>query len=143
MRTEKALDKNNLKLRYLLWLYKTTKEELDRINRNFTQLQVDEFMFKILSANLKSIPKPQGRPYKRYLRDFSNYISDKRRAGLGLKFDKSGQTNPSYRFLKDKLSSIEKAIKRFLGQKKLKEIKSLYHQEMLRRILEERQHKKV
>ena len=40
----------NLIKRYLVWCYKTTKEELDKIDRYFTQLIADEFILKQLKG---------------------------------------------------------------------------------------------
>ncbi len=134
-------DKNNLKTRYLLWLYKTAKEELERIDRKFTQIEIDEFMLNKLKIALKSMPSPPKNTCRKLLKEFSGYIANKKKVALELKFDKSGNTKLAYKFLSLKLSSIESAVKQFLGQGKLREIKKLYHQEMLRRILEERQHK--
>jgi len=49
-------DGKTLTKRYLLWCYKTTKEQLDWIDRKFTQIQVDRYTLKCLlkSKDLKS-----------------------------------------------------------------------------------------
>ena len=39
-------DEKNLRIRYLTWLYKTTKEAFDCYERKFTQLEIDEFILK-------------------------------------------------------------------------------------------------
>ena len=38
----------NLKKRYLIWLYKETKEALDRVDRKFTQIEIDKFILEEL-----------------------------------------------------------------------------------------------
>ncbi len=132
MISHKISGNKNLKIRYLLWLYKTTKEELERIDRKFTQLEIDEFMLRKLKKRKTA---------EKYLNEFKNYIGNKRKDALNLKFDKAGNLSPKYQFLSLKLSTIESAVKKFFDKKRLNEIKSLYCQEMIKRILEERQHK--
>lgn len=50
------LNTKKLKTRYLVWLYKTTKERLDRIDRKFTQLEVDRFILRELEKDLRQFP---------------------------------------------------------------------------------------
>lgn len=134
-------DIKNLKTRYLIWLYKTTKEELDRIDRKFTQLEVDGVIFNKLKPAFNKLPKSQKEAYKKYLADWSGYIKNKKIDAEQLKFEKTGEIKPNYLFLRIKLSAIESAIKKLIGRSQLNQIRLLYHQEMLKRILEERQHK--
>ncbi|MDD3375550.1 MAG: hypothetical protein PHY73_07520 [Candidatus Omnitrophica bacterium] len=126
---------NNLKKRYLLWCYKTTKEQLDWVDRKFTQLEVDRYVLKSLlkSKDLKSHPKVD---------EFISYIEAKEKRGLKEKFldAKSKKLKPEYVYLKSRLFAIEKAIVHFCGAKALKEIDALYESEMTRRILEARDH---
>lgn len=127
-------EERNLVHRYLLWCYKTTKEELDRIDRKFTQLAADRFVLNELRKN-KKLPTKN-------LHDFESYITNKERDALAQKFTDSKHTrlNPDYVFFKSRLAAIEKSIVYFLGQSQLRVIKSLYEQEMIRRVLESREH---
>ena len=45
---------NKLVKRYLIWCFKTTKEDLDRINRYFTQSTVDQFLLKALKEDAEA-----------------------------------------------------------------------------------------
>ena len=45
-----AKEIKNLKKRYLIWFYKTAKEALDKIERKFTQTEIDKFILKELKA---------------------------------------------------------------------------------------------
>lgn len=137
----KDSDRINLKTRYLIWLYKTAKEELDRIDRKFTQPEVDKFIYDELNSSLNAVSNAQKALYKKLLDEFSNYIKNKENGAFQLKFEKSSVERPHYIFLKNKINAIEKAIIKFHGRGKLNQIKLLYHQEMIKRIWEEKQHK--
>lgn len=128
-------DTRNLKKRYLIWLYKTTKESLDRIERKFTQLEIDRFILKEL------IKQDKSKRVQRFIDEFKSYIENKEKDALNLKYQ-GKELNPDYYFLTLKLKAVEKAILKELGSVALKEIKDLYEQEMMRRILEERQEKR-
>lgn len=129
-----ALDIKNLKTRYLIWCYKTTKESLDKIERKFTQLEIDKFILKELKASGKSAD------IERYIAEFEVYIQNKEKEGLKLKFE-GKKIRPEYRFLCLKLDAIEKAIVKEYGLETLLEIKDAYEKEMTGRILQERQQK--
>lgn len=124
-------DIKNLKKRYLLWLYKTTKEAVEKIERKFTQLEIDKFIIK----EIKRHGKDKG--LEKLIREYSEYIENKEKEGINLKFER-GALRPDYKFLVLKLKAIEKAIVRESGNTGLRKIKDNYNQEMLRRILEER-----
>lgn len=126
------IDKKNLKKRYLVWFYKTTKEAFDKIERKFTQLEIDAFV-------LKGLKKEKNRKIENLTDGFEAYIKKKEAEGLSLKFDKEN-LRPEYEFLSLKLKAIEKAIKQELGDKALKEIKFLYEEEMTERILKSTEH---
>ena len=128
--------------RYLVWCYKTTKEELDRIDRKFTQLMVDRFMLQKLMSAPVPLPKDRRGQYQKIADDFKEYVSHKERDAASLKFTigKKKVLTPHYVYLKNRLSAIEKAILHFLGKKELGFIKSLYENEMTKRILEAREH---
>lgn len=127
-------DLKNLKKRYLIWLYKTTKEALDKTERKFTQLEIDKFMLKELNRLDKSGKARQ------FIADFSVYIQNKEKDGLSLKYD-GKELKPEYYFLVLKLKAIEKAITKEFDKSTLKEIKSLYEKEMTERILKSTEHK--
>lgn len=127
-------DLKNLKKRYLIWFYKTTKEALDKIERKFTQVEIDRF---ILSEIKKGDKHNQ---LKKFLDEFKAYIQNKEKEGIDLKFREQG-TKPEYLFLDLKLKAIEKTIIKELGKAALEKIKDSYEQEMIQRILGERQQK--
>lgn len=124
-------DKKDLEKRYLAWLYKTTKEAFDRIERKFTQLEIDRFILKEL------IKSDKDKKARRFIEEFNEYIRSKEKEAIHLKY-KNKDLKPDYRFLALKLRAIEKAITRKLGKAELRKIKDIYTQEMLRRIIEER-----
>lgn len=125
----------NLKKRYLIWLYKTTKEPLDRIERKFTQLDIDRFILR----ELKRADKEQR--LAKFIAKFEEYIQNKEKEGLNLKYD-AKQLKTDYQFLVLKLKAIENAIVKELGKDALIEIKALYERKMIERIMQERQEKR-
>ena len=127
-------DIKNLKRRYLIWFYKTAKEALDKIERKFTQLDIDKLILKELKA------KGKEKRAEKFIAEFQAYILSKEMDGIGLKYE-GKQLKPDYYFLDLKLKSIEKAIAKELGNKALDEIKALYEKEMTRRIMEQREEK--
>jgi len=127
-------DLKNLKKRYLLWLYKTTKDSLDRIDRKFTQLEIDLELLKEIEK------QDRGNKTSKFIDEFSSYIKNKEKQGRDLKFE-GKNLKPEYSFLVFKLKAIEKVIIKEFGTSTLSEIKSLYEKEMVRRILETRDSK--
>ncbi len=126
-------DLKNLKKRYLIWLYTTTKEALDKIERKFTQLEIDKFILKELNKLDKSCKARQ------FIADFAAYIQNKEKEGLSLKYENK-ELRPDYYFLILKLKAVEKAIIKEAGKKFLEEIKLLYEMEMMERILKSTEH---
>lgn len=126
-------DLKNLKKRYLIWLYKINKEEFDKIERKFTQLEIDNFILKELKKEDKA-----GK-LKEFIEGLEAYIQEKEKDGLGLKYENK-ELKPQYQFLEGKLKAIEKAIIKELGKKALEEIKVLYEIEMIERILKSTEH---
>ena len=126
-------DLKNLKKRYLVWFYKTTKEALDRIERKFTQADIDRFILK----ELKKTDKKNS--VATLIAQFKDYIQKKEQDGLNLKFEDK-KPKPDYLFLELKLQAIEKAIIKEFGRQALKEIKLLYEMEMTERILRSTEH---
>ena len=128
-------DVANLKKRYLVWLYKTTKEAFDRYERKFTQLEVDEAILKGIEYEFKdSYLLKEKEELERYVNEYRNYIIEKEESCLKLKY-KGKMINPEFIFLDAKLNAIEDIIRKEFGERALKEIKELYEQEMTRRIL--------
>ena len=121
-------DIKNIKKRYLLWLYKTAKESLDKIERKFTQSEIDRLILKELEKQDKY------NKVKKFIGEFRIYIQNKEKDGLSLKYENK-DLNPDYLFLVLKLKAIEKTIISELGRVGLKQIKSHYEQEMTERIL--------
>jgi hypothetical protein len=136
----KRRDIKNLKFRYLLWLYKTTKEKFDRIERKFTQVGIDKKMIHYMRkySNTKNLRRKN--EARKLLNDFKEYINKKEKDGQELKFD-GRKLRPEYYHLSPKLEAIEKTIIDELGCKELGGIKALYEQEMRRRIIEAQDHK--
>ena len=123
--------------RYLIWCYKTTKENLDRIERKFTQLTVDDFILDELKK------KNAQQQCLGQFDELYRYIHSKREDAFKQKYtDASSKTlTDDYNYLTLRFGAIEKAILRFLGKAALAEIESLYEKEMTRRILEAREEK--
>jgi hypothetical protein len=126
-------DIKNLKKRYLVWFYKTTKEALDKVERKFTQADIDKFILKELRKQNKA------KGIEKLVAGFEAYILDKEKSGFALKYD-GKQVKPEYSFLVLKLQAVEKAIRKELGNKTLEEIKALYEKEMTDRILKSTEH---
>jgi hypothetical protein len=126
-------DIKNLKKRYLIWFYKTAKEALDKVERKFTQAEVDRVILK----ELKKADKVG--LVETFTRQFEEYIRKKEQDGLNLKFENK-KVKPQYLFLALRLQAIEKAIVKELGLKALEEIKLLYEIEMTERILRSTEH---
>ncbi len=127
-------DLKNLKKRYLIWFYKVTKDELDRIERKFTQAGLDRFILK----ELKSLDKAGHAAGK--IKEFEDYIASKEKDGLALKYE-GKDLKPEYYFLSIKLLAIEKAIRKEFGPRELAGIKASYEKEMIKRILKSTEHK--
>jgi len=124
--------------RYLLWCYKTTREELERTDRKFTQLMVDYF----IQDQLVRLKKYEQNLLKIQLQGFNDYIAKKETNAYLEKFVdiKKAELRPEYLYLKRRLEAVEKTIGHFLGRKELRRISELYEHEMTKRILEAREH---
>ncbi len=132
-----TLNEKRLVRRYLVWCYKTTKEQLDRVDRKLTQLLVDRYMLKDLKRGHE-----EGQYYSKPVKDFQEYIRKKEEEASKQKFDDSnqGELQPSYLYLQRRLQAVESSIVFFLGEKELPLIEKFYEEEMTRRILESREH---
>lgn len=134
-------DEINLKKRYLIWLYKTTKEAFDSFERKFTQLEIDEFILQEMEKIIRGSYMPhEKKALEKFVNDFRDYIADKEKTSLAHKY-KGKKINPEFIFLDAKLEAIEKAIEKELGKKTLDEIKALYEKEMIERILKSTEQK--
>src|SRR4030042_3669287 len=122
----------NLKKRYLIWLYKETKEALDRVDRKFTQVDIDKFILGELQRGTVA--------EKKFLDEFIAYINNKEKDCETLKSTEGKCLNPEHQFLSLKMQAIEKSIVNELGAEGLEEIKNLYNQEMVDRILRSAEH---
>jgi len=136
----KRRDTKNLKFRYLLWLYKTTKEEFDRIERKFTQLNIDKKIMRHMGEHFNSRNLKRKNEARKLIKGFKEYINKKEKDGRELKFD-GRKLQPEYYHLSLKLEAIENTITEELGHCGLREIKALYEREMIRRIIEAQDHK--
>jgi len=135
-------NQRNLLRRYLTWCYKTTKEDLDRVERYYTQERVDHFLLNELTKTkeFKSLKTPI--EYKRLIKSFEDYVENKVQKADRKKFldDKKNDINSNFLYLTNRFNAIEKAIINFLGKKELDTIVELYENEMTRRILGAREH---
>ncbi|MBU0503015.1 MAG: hypothetical protein ABH882_07635 [Candidatus Omnitrophota bacterium] len=134
-------DVKNLKKRYLIWLYKTTKDAFDRYERRFTQMDIDKELLCEVEKELKTAYMPEDKKeLEKFVNDFMNYIDEKEKQCLDLKY-KGKKINPEFLFLDVKLQATERIIINELGKKALEEIKELYEQEMINRIIKSTEHK--
>jgi hypothetical protein len=134
-------DERNLKKRYLVWLYKITKDAFDRYERKFTQLDIDRELLSEIEKGLKSAYLPEDKKeLEKFVNEFMNYIDEKEKQCLALKY-KGKKISPEFLFLDIKLEAIEKIIISELGKKALEEIKEIYEQEMIDRIIKSTEHK--
>ena len=133
-------DVKNLKKRYFIWLYKTTKEAFDKYERKFTQTDIDKDILLEMENTLLGAYLPhEKKALERFVNDFKEYISNKEKACMDLKYQ-GRKTNPDFIFLDVKLNAIEKLIIKEMGRRALDEIKGLYELEMIQRILRNLEH---
>jgi hypothetical protein len=127
-------DIKNLKKRYFVWLYKTTKEAFDKFERKFTQTDIDkDILLEIENVLMGSFLPHEKVALEKLTNNFREYIASKEKSCLELKYQ-GKKTNPEFIFLDVKLNAIEKLIIKELGRKVLEEIKALYEKEMTCRI---------
>ena len=133
-------DVKNLKKRYFIWLYKTTKEAFDKYERKFTQVEIDKDILLEMENTLMGAYLPHEKiELEKMVNSFQEYISAKEKTCLELKYQ-GLRTNPEFIFLDVKLNVLEKLITKELGKKSLEEIKALYEKEMTSRILRGAEH---
>ena len=115
--------------RYLTWGYKSTKESFDRLERKATQTLADEFIWEHLNKKpTKALKDPA---YKTLVDDFRDYVDKKQVQPID---------QAQHHYLRDRLEAIEAAIKNFLGEQALKDMRRNYEKEFTRRIWESREH---
>lgn len=133
-------DVRNLRKRYLIWLYKTTKEEFDKYERKFTQTDIDKDLLMEMENQLLGVYLPHEKAnLEKFVNQYREYISDKEKACLELKYQ-GKKTNPEFIFLDVKLNAVEKLIVKELGRRGLERTKALYELEMAERILRSAEH---
>jgi hypothetical protein len=133
-------DVKNLRKRYFIWLYKTTKEAFDKYERKFTQTDIDKDLLLEMENQLLGAYLPHEKEYlEKFVNQYREYIAGKEKACLELKYQ-GKKTNPEFIFLDLKLNAIEKLITAELGRRGLEKIKALYEQEMTRNILSGSEH---
>jgi len=141
-RVELLQKEKKLLRRYLVWCYKTTKEELDKVDRYFTQLMADDFILKQLKGAEDYKSSAGNKDYKILVDQFKAYMKTKELNVLKKKFKdrKRVKLNPDYQYLCSRFVAIEKTIVHFLGAPELNKICFLYEQEMTQRILQAREY---
>ncbi|MFA5351302.1 MAG: hypothetical protein WC357_08270 [Candidatus Omnitrophota bacterium] len=133
-------DVKNLKKRYFIWLYKTTKEAFDKYERKFTQVDIDQDILVEMEKELLGSYLPHEKDaLQKHINDFQRYIEDKERTCSELR-GQGKKKNPEFLFLDIKLNAIEKIIAQELGRRGLERIKALYEFEMIDRILKNTEH---
>jgi hypothetical protein len=132
-------NKKNLQFRYLLWLYKSTKEEFDRIERKFTQAEIDRRILHHIRKHIDTSKIKRRKDARMFLKNLREYADKKEKDGLALKYE-GRKLRPEYYHLSLKLEAIEESIVGEVGKKGLRTIKDLYEQEMRRKIIEAQEH---
>ncbi|MFH0877889.1 MAG: hypothetical protein V1863_06690 [Candidatus Omnitrophota bacterium] len=130
-------DSRALTKRYLLWLYKTTRDELDKIDRKFTQLDVDLQIQTMLAKRAATMPKDLRGSLGPFLKEWQEYVFEKDSDAQKLKIGEDGRPNARYVFLRLKIEVISRLIRGHFGQQGLKEIKKRYEESCVQRILED------
>ena len=141
-KTRLTQNEKGLLRRYLVWCYKTTKEELDKVDRYFTQLKADGFVLQVLKKTKEYRSSKEGKAFKDMVDQFQVYMKKKEDNVLEKKFKDSRRKalNPDYQYLKNRFAALQGAICHFLGAGELKKINVLYEEEMTGRILQAREH---
>ncbi len=140
--TKMTRDEKNLYKRYLLWCYKTTRESLERIDRKFTQLDIDKFVYDDICKCPELRDKSKEKKYQGKLVEFKQYITHKEKSAYVEKFErgKIPELKADYWYWDKRLKAIKKAVRHFLGARALTQIERAYEEEMERRILAAREH---
>lgn len=132
-----ADDVRSLQKRYLFWLYKTTKDELDRIDRKFTQLDIDRAMLDVFRCQAVAARDAVQGGVDAFVREWQDYVAQKETDARKLRFDEEGRVLASYYFLCLKLSAVLDMIRRRFGAKTVKDFKRLYEDASMRLIAQD------
>lgn len=130
-------DRDSLTRRYLFWLYKTVRDECDRVDRKFTQLDIDAEIAEFFDKAVSSCQADQRRGVAPFVEEWASYIAGKKRDAQVLKFMENGDLNPQYQFSRLKLKAVEQAVVSHFGRGRLKEFKRMYEQAALQGILQD------
>jgi hypothetical protein len=120
----------SLMKRYLFWLFKTTRDELDKIDRKFTQLEVDRSMQKVFL-------KKKGGALTPFIDEWGRYMAGKEADAKKLKFDDAGGVLASYSFLRLKLKAIESVADRRFGPRLMRQFEKIYEDAAMKNILQD------
>lgn len=129
-------DARSLQKRYLFWLYKTTKDELDRIDRKLTQLDVDREMLDIFRRD-KGAEDSAHSGLQAPVKDWENYIAHKEADARKLLFDDEGRVLASYYFLRLKLKAILGVTRRRFGAATVRHFKRYYEEASMKLIMQD------
>lgn len=114
--------------RYLFWLYKTTRDELERIDRKFTQLDIDRQIEKLLE-NKEGVSE--------YLKEWKDYILAKESDALKLKFSSNGALDSRYLFLSLKLEAIIAITRKMFGRRMLSKFDKFCEEAAMKAIMQD------
>jgi len=128
-------DEKSLVKRYLFWLYKTTKDETDKIDRKFTQLDIDRRLQKILNIEVSLLNGSLRESIAPFLNDWKEYIFQKESDAQKLKFNEAGQLDAKYVFLHLKLKAIRHSIELLFGRRGFRQFRKLYEEAAMKGIL--------
>lgn len=123
--SEKSLTK-----RYLFWLYKTTRDELDRIDRKFTQLEVDRGLQRVFRSRGNAA-------LSSFMDEWDRYIVAKEADARKLKFDEQGKELAFYVFLRLKLESVIEITRERFGIRAVRQFEQLIEEAAMKYILED------
>ena len=132
-----ADDVGSLQKRYLFWLYKTTKDELDRIDRKFTQLDIDREMLDIFRHQADIAPDVVRGGLDALAREWKEYVAGKEADARKLRFDDEGRVLASYYFLHLKLKGTLAIARRRFGANMFRYFKRLYEEASMRLIAQD------
>ncbi len=130
-------DRDSLYKRYLFWLYKTIREDVDRIDRKFTQLVLDEQIAALLERDMAPLDKELRQGVGPFIEEWKTYIAQKADDARKLKFSESGFLKFEYVFLRLKLRAVEQLIVKRLGRRHLNEFRRRLEEAAMQGILQD------
>jgi hypothetical protein len=130
-------DVRSLQKRYLFWLYKTTKDELDRIDRKFTQLDIDREMLDVFRRRAVDARDTVKGGVDAFVREWQEYVAGKEADARKLRFDEDGHIMASYYFLHLKLKTVLRIVRRRFGARTVGDFKRLYEEASMRLIVQD------